>query len=75
MGDPWLLPGIAAVVVGGTSILGGRGSYGGTIAGVLLITLVSSMLSVLHVPEAVKQICYGGVIVAMVAFYSRRQAG
>jgi ribose transport system permease protein len=74
MGDPFLLPGIAAVVVGGTSILGGRGSYGGTIAGVLLITLISSMLSVMHVPEAVKQICYGSMIVVMVALYSRRQA-
>lgn len=72
MGDPYLLPGIAAVVVGGTSILGGRGSYAGTVAGVLLLTLVGSMLSVMHVPEAVKQICYGVVIVAMVALYSRR---
>jgi ribose transport system permease protein len=75
MGDPFLLPGIAAVVVGGTSILGGRGRYGGTVAGVLLITLMSSMLSLMHVPEAVKQICYGLVIVVMVGLYSRRQAG
>ena len=74
MGDAFLLPGIAAVVVGGTSILGGRGSYAGTVAGVLLITLISSMLSVLRVPEAVKQICYGLVIIGMVALYSRRSA-
>ncbi|SIT49863.1 putative ABC transporter permease protein YphD (fragment) [Paraburkholderia piptadeniae] len=73
MGDPYLLPGIAAVVVGGTSILGGKGSYGGTIAGVLVITLVSSMLSLMHVPEAIKQICYGGLIVGMVCLYSTRQ--
>jgi ribose transport system permease protein len=73
MGDPFLLPGIAAVVVGGTSILGGRGRYGGTVAGVLLITLMSSMLSLMHVPEAVKQICYGLVIVVMVGLYSRKQ--
>src|SRR6185295_485336 len=37
MGDPYLLPAIAAVVLGGTSILGGRGSYLGTVAGVILI--------------------------------------
>jgi ribose transport system permease protein len=73
MGDPYLLPGIAAVVVGGTSILGGRGSYGGTIAGVLVITLISSMLSLMHVPEAIKQICYGILIVGMVCLYSVRQ--
>ncbi|MFM0226956.1 ABC transporter permease [Paraburkholderia dipogonis] len=73
MGDPYLLPGIAAVVVGGTSILGGKGTYGGTIAGVLVITLISSMLSLMHVPEAIKQICYGVLIVGMVCLYSVRQ--
>ena len=40
------LPSIAAVVLGGTSILGGRGSYIGTVAGVILITLLQSILSV-----------------------------
>ncbi|MEO6300801.1 MAG: ABC transporter permease, partial [Paracoccaceae bacterium] len=42
MGDAYLLPAIAAVVLGGTSILGGRGSYIGTVAGVILITLLQS---------------------------------
>jgi ribose transport system permease protein len=72
MGDPYLLPGIAAVVLGGTSILGGRGSYAGTVAGVLLITLITSMLSVMQIAEAFKQIAYGAVIIAMVGYYSRR---
>jgi ribose transport system permease protein len=71
MGDPYLLPGIAAVVLGGTSILGGRGSFGGTVCGVLLVTLITSMLSVLQVSEAFRQIAYGLVIIAMVGFYSR----
>ncbi|HSI40782.1 MAG TPA: ABC transporter permease [Xanthobacteraceae bacterium] len=74
MGDPYLLPGIAAVVLGGTSILGGRGSYAGTVAGVLLITLITSMLSVMQIAEAYKQIAYGAVILAMVGYYSRRSA-
>lgn len=74
MGDPYLLPGIAAVVVGGTSILGGKGTYGGTVAGVLLITIISSILSLMHVPEAIKQICYGLLIVCMVALYSFRSS-
>lgn len=74
MGDPYLLPGIAAVVLGGTSILGGRGSYAGTVARVLLITLIGSMLSIMQIPEAWKQIAYGAVIVAMVGAYSRRAA-
>ena len=48
MGDPYLLPAIAAVVLGGTSILGGRGNYLGTVAGVILITLLQSILSVMQ---------------------------
>jgi ribose transport system permease protein len=72
MGEPYLLPGIAAVVLGGTSIDGGRGRYSGTVAGVLLITLVGSILSVLQVPEAIRQIIYGLIILAMLSFYSRR---
>ena len=52
MGDAYLLPAIAAVVLGGTSILGGRGSYFGTVAGVILITLLQSILSVMQMPEA-----------------------
>jgi ribose transport system permease protein len=72
MGDPYLLPGIAAVVLGGSSLFGGRGSYAGTVAGVLLITLISSMLSIAQAPEAAKQICYGLVIILMVGLYSRR---
>lgn len=71
MGDPYLLPGIAAVVLGGSSLFGGRGSYSGTVAGVLLITLISSMLSIMQAPEAAKQICYGVVIILMVGLYSR----
>lgn len=71
MGDAYLLPAIAAVVLGGTSILGGRGSYVGTIAGVILITLLQSILSVMQMPEAGRQIIYGAVIIAMLLLYGR----
>lgn len=74
MGDPYLLPSIAAVVLGGTSILGGRGSYLGTVAGVILITLLQSILSVMQMPEAGRQIIYGVVIVAMLLLYGRSPA-
>ena len=74
MGDPYLLPAIAAVVLGGTSILGGRGSYLGTVAGVILITLLQSILSVMQMPEAGRQIIYGVVIVAMLLLYGRSPA-
>jgi ribose transport system permease protein len=74
MGDAYLLPAIAAVVLGGTSILGGRGSYLGTVAGVILITLLQSILSVMQMPEAGRQITYGIVIVAMLLLYGRAPA-
>jgi ribose transport system permease protein len=73
MGDPYLLPSIAAVVLGGTSILGGHGSYSGTVAGVILITLLQSILAVMQIPEAGRQVIYGVVIVAMLLLYGREQ--
>jgi ribose transport system permease protein len=71
MGDPYLLPAIAAVVLGGTSILGGRGTYLGTVAGVILVTLLQSILSIVQIPEAGRQITYGAVIIAMLLVYGR----
>lgn len=71
MGDPYLLPAIAAVVLGGTSILGGRGHYLGTVAGVILITLLQSILSVMQIEEWGRHLIYGGVIVAMLLLYGR----
>ncbi len=71
MGDAYLLPAIAAVVLGGTNILGGRGNYLGTIAGVILITLLQSILSVMQMPEAGRQVIYGAVIISMLLLYGR----
>jgi ribose transport system permease protein len=73
MGEPYLLPGIAAVVIGGTDILGGRGNYLGTVAGAILITLLTSMLSVMQMPEAGRQVIYGSVIIIMLLTYGRMQ--
>jgi ribose transport system permease protein len=73
MGDPYLLPAIAAVVLGGTSILGGRGTYLGTVAGVILVTLLQSILSIVQMPEAGRQIIYGSVIILMLLVYGRGQ--
>ncbi len=71
MGDEYLLPAIAAVVLGGTNILGGQGSYAGTVAGVLVISLLGSMLSVMQMPEASRRIIYGVVIMAMLLVHGR----
>jgi ribose transport system permease protein len=71
MGDAYVLPAIAAVVIGGTNILGGRGRYLGTIVGVILIVLLNSVLSIMEMPEAGRQIIYGAVIIAMLLVYGR----
>jgi ribose transport system permease protein len=71
MGEPFLLPSIAAVMVGGASILGGSGLYLGTIAGVIIVTLLESVLSLLQIPQFGRNIVFGVVILAMLFFYGR----
>ncbi len=71
LADSAVLPSVAAAVIGGTSILGGRGNYGGTIVGALILTVISSILSSLGYPEAVRQILFGGIIVFVAAAYTR----
>ncbi len=67
MGDEYLLPSIAAVVVGGTLITGGRGHYLGMAGGALLLTALSMLLSGSMLPNAVRDILLGLVVLAAVA--------
>ena len=69
--DTQVLPSVAAAVIGGTSILGGRGGFGGSIVGALILTVVSSLLVSLGSPEAVRQILFGAIIVIVAAAYTR----
>jgi ribose transport system permease protein len=73
MGDPFLLPTIAAVVIGGTSILGGRGGLFGTIGGALFITFLTSILSVMQIDDAWRNIIFGVIILAMLLFQTLRK--
>jgi ribose transport system permease protein len=73
VGEPWLLPSIAAVVVGGAAIRGGSGTYGGTLAGALLLTLLGIDISATGLAEGYKQIVYGAVI--LIALLGSRLAG
>ena len=69
--DTQVLPSVAAAVIGGTSIMGGRGGFGGTMVGALILTVASSLLSSLGYPEAVRQILFGAIIVLVAAAYAR----
>ena len=71
LADSLLLPSVAAAVIGGTSIFGGRGGYGGTIVGALILAVISALLTALGQPEAVRQILYGTIIVVVAAAYTR----
>ena len=68
---PLDLPSVAAAVIGGTSIFGGRGGYGGTILGALILTVLATMLTLLQMPEGGRRILYGAIILAVTALYNR----
>jgi ribose transport system permease protein len=67
----YLLPSVAAVVIGGTSIFGGLGSYSGTIFGALILTVLDSFLTLINVAQSVRQILYGAIILGLAALYAR----
>jgi ribose transport system permease protein len=71
LAEVYLLPSVAAVIIGGTSIFGGRGGYSGTIIGALILTVLNSILTLLDVPESVRQILYGAIILLLAATYTR----
>jgi ribose transport system permease protein len=71
LADSYVLPSVAAAVIGGTSILGGRGGYSGTIVGALILTVLTSLLSAMGFPEAVRQVLFGAIIVLVAAAYTR----
>jgi ribose transport system permease protein len=66
MGRPYLMASIAVVVLGGTSISGGKGHYLGILGGALLYTALGSMLAGTTLPEAMRSIIYGAVILGAV---------
>jgi ribose transport system permease protein len=71
LATPYLLESVAAVVIGGTSILGGSGGYMGTILGALILTVLDSLLTILNVSQALKQMLYGVIILGLAWVYAR----
>ena len=66
MGVPYLLPAIAAVLVGGSLATGGRGHFVGILGGALLLTAVGTLVSGAQLPIAVRDIVYGVVVLGAV---------
>jgi ribose transport system permease protein len=71
VGDPYLFLTLAAVVVGGTSLLGGQGGYGFTMIGVLVLQVLSSFLVGIGLSFQGQQFIFGLLILPMVALYAR----
>lgn len=74
LGAPYLLPSVAAVVVGGTPLTGGKGGYVGTMAGALLLIVLNSLLTTLQMPEYARQIVYGITLLVLLSVYGREEA-
>jgi ribose transport system permease protein len=68
--SPYLLPSVAAVVIGGTSIFGGIGGYSGTILGAIILVVLDSLLTLLDASQAFKQILYGTIILLLAWLYA-----
>ncbi|MFA1671943.1 ABC transporter permease [Rhizobium mongolense] len=72
MGDDYLLPSIAVVVVGGALITGGRGHYLGMVGGALLLTALQTLLAGTSLPYAFRAIIFGCVVLAAVVALRER---
>ncbi len=73
LGESFLFPSIAAVAVGGTLLSGGKGSYWGTMAGALVLTLITSLLTTWQMPESVRRMVLGATLLIMISLYGRQR--
>lgn len=71
VGQPYLFMTLAAVVMGGTSLLGGQGGYGFTVIGVLVLQVLTSFLVGMGLKFEWQQFIFGLLILPMVALYAR----
>lgn len=75
MGDSYGLQTVAAVVIGGTSMLGGEGGVLGTVIGSLILTIIVNVMNLKGIPSFAQGLVVGIVIIAMVLFdtYTKRR--
>ena len=73
LGNPFLFPSIAAVAVGGTLLTGGKGSYFGTMAGAIVLTLLTSLLTTMQMPDSVRRMILGGTLLLLISIYGRQK--
>jgi ribose transport system permease protein len=71
IGDPYVLASIAAVVLGGTSILGGSGTYAGSIPGAALLVTVTALITVVNASPGWRSILFGSLILGLLLVSGR----
>ena len=74
LGQPYLFPSIAAVAVGGTLLSGGKGSYWGSMAGAIVLTLITSLLTTMQMPESVRRMVLGATLLVLISIYGRARS-
>ncbi len=74
IGGDYVLRSVAAVVVGGTSLAGGTGSYAGSVAGSIVLTVLAAILTTLRMGAAGRQVVHGIVLILLLAAYGRQRA-
>jgi ribose transport system permease protein len=70
LANDYLLPSVAAVVIGGTSIFGGVGGYVGTVLGAIILTLLNNLLTLMETTQEFKLILYGLIVLSLAWMYS-----
>jgi ribose transport system permease protein len=73
LGDPYLFQSIAAAVIGGVSILGGRGHYFGAAAGSITLVALITLLQAENMPEYGRSIVYGVTILGILLLFGRKE--
>lgn len=71
MGDAYFLSSIAVVVVGGSSILGGRGSYLGTVVAAIFLTTISTLIQSVQISQGWQTFIYGFLIIAVIGLLNK----
>ncbi len=74
LGEVYLFPTIAAVVIGGTSLAGGEGNYWGTISGALVLRVIDSILTQFSLPQSARQAVLGILLILVMTVYGRGRA-
>lgn len=74
VGEQYMLPSIIAVVLGGTPLAGGKGGYTGTMAGAVLLVILQSILTTIHIDDSGRQMVFGATLLVLMLFYGRGRA-